>query len=453
MDYTSGIGGLNVEKDEFVDSNFDLFAKTEYEVGVKKIVSQIFRPLSTPNTTGPFSFEIPSDPDKFTNAQSLRLHGRMRIKKRNPQTEVLSNLTNEYVAPINNIFDSLWSSINIKLNGCEITDPSSKWYAYKAYLENHISYSSSCKENVLSYKGYYKDTYDKFDDVGNSTTPTPSTNDGFLKRKVLFAGSKWVYFAINLHTDITTLRKYIPPGIKMELEFQRNINEFLLLSDKSEDNYAVEIDNMKLKVDRIIPSDKVTDFYKKNIENKISPRLPIDRSLLKTYTITRGLSDLSHYNIITGNQLPDQVIVAIVDHDAHTGTIGKNPFNFKDYDISEASLVVNGVHEPQELYKLYKSEGDKVDMYANFLENTGISTDDREIGITMEDYYGGSFIIAWDRTNDKCNRFHRHVSDSGAISINLKSRTPLSNSITVIVYATYSKDLIIDGDRVLTAAF
>merc|ERR1712055_197936 len=112
---------------------------------------------NTPNTTGPFSFEIPSDPDKFTNAQSLRLHGRMRIKKRNPITEVLSNLTNKYVAPINNIFDSLWSSINIKLNGCEITDPSSKWYAYKAYFENHISYSSSCKENVLSYRGYYKD--------------------------------------------------------------------------------------------------------------------------------------------------------------------------------------------------------------------------------------------------------------------------------------------------------
>ena len=84
----------------------------------------------------------------------------MRIKKKDPITELLSNLTNEYVAPINNIFDSLWSSINIKLNGCEITDASSKWYAYKAYLENHISYSSSCKENVLSYKGYYKDTYD-----------------------------------------------------------------------------------------------------------------------------------------------------------------------------------------------------------------------------------------------------------------------------------------------------
>jgi len=453
MDYTSGIGGLNVEKDESVDSNFDLFGKTEYEVGVKKLVSQIFRPLSSPNTSGPFTFKIPSDPDKFTNAQSLRLHGRMRIKKRDRQTEALTNLTTEYVAPINNIFDSLWSSISIKLNGCEITDPSSKWYAYKAYFENHISYSSSCKENVLSYRGYYKDSAGKFDEVGNLIAQTPSTNAGFLKRKELFAGSQWVYFAINLHSDITTLRKYIPPGIQIELEFQRNVNKFCLLSDIHEDNYAIEIDDLRLKVDRIIPSEKIEDFYKKNIENKVSPRLPIDRSLLKTYIVNQGLFDLSEYNIITGNQLPDQVIVGIVDHDANMGLIGKNPFNFKDYDISEASLVVNGMHEPQELYKMYKSVGDKVDMYANFLENTGVSTDDREIGITMEDYYGGSFILAWDRTQDKCNRFHRHITDSGSLSINLKTRTALPNNVTVIVYATYSKDLIIDGDRVLTAAF
>ena len=43
-------------------------------------------------------------------------------------------------------------------------------------------------------------------------------------------------------------------------------------------------------------------------------------------------------------------------------TIKKNPFNFKDYDLSEASIVVNGVHEPQELYKLNKSKEDKVDV-------------------------------------------------------------------------------------------
>ena len=108
---------------------------------------------------------------------------------------------------------------------------------------------------------------------------------------------------------------------------------------------------------------------------------------------------------------------------------------------------------PPDQYKLDKSTGDIADLYAQFLENTGISIDDREIGISIEDYYGGSFILAWDRTQDKCNRFHRHMMDSGSMSINIKTKTPLEKTVTVISYATYSRDLEFDGDRVLTEAF
>ena len=213
MDAGIGIGGLNVERDEFVDSKFDLFGKTEYEVGVKKCISQTFRPLTTSSSGGPFSFLIPMDPEKFTNAESLRLHGKMQIKKRNLGDGSLTNLDGENVSPVNNVFNSLWASVNTKLNGCEISDPSSKWYAYKAYFENHLSYSSSSKNNILSFKGYVTDTATKFDDVGDTSNSRESLNEGFVKRKDMFKNSQWVYFCVNLHIDITTLRKFIPPGI------------------------------------------------------------------------------------------------------------------------------------------------------------------------------------------------------------------------------------------------
>ena len=453
MDAGIGIGGLNHENEEYTHSKFDLFGSTEYEVGVKKSISQSFRPMTSASSLGPFSFVIPSDPEKFTDAESLRLHGRMKIMKKEPSSDVLSNLNGEYVSPVNNIFNSLWSAVNVKLNGCDISDPSSKWYAYKAYFENHLSYSTSTKKNILPYKGYILDTIGKFDDVGNSSNTTASQNDGFIKRQELFATSRWVYFCINLHNDITTLRKHIPPGVKIEIDFERNPDSFCLLSDKQVANFQIELDDLRLTVNRIAAGDSILKYYHASLQNKLQPRLPIDRSMLKTYTVSSGNSDLSEYNIISGKQLPEQVIVAIVDEDAHRGVMNKNPFNFKDFNLTEASLVVNGVHEPQEVYKLNKSTGDKVDLYEHFLENTGISNDDREFGITMDDYYGGSFMLVWDRTPDKCNRFHRHVMDSGSMSINLKTSAPLGNTVTVIVYATYTKDLIIDGDRVITEAF
>ena len=199
---------------------------------------------------------------------------------------------------------------------------------------------------------------------------------------------------------------------------------------------------------RYKPAKRFRDFYANQLRLKRNPTLPIDRSLLKDYVVNKGISDLSHYNLIRGPQLPEQIIIGIVGQGAHSGCISKNPFNFKHYGLKEASIIVNGVNEPAELYKLNIDDGDKVDMFANFLENTGVHTDDREFGISLDDYYGGSFLIAWDRTPDKCNRYHRHKMNSGTIDINLKTKVPLKETVTVIVYATYSSDIVIEEGRV-----
>ena len=74
--------------------------------------------------------------------------------------------------------------------------------------------------------------------------------------------------------------------------------------------------------------------------------------------------------------------------------------------------------------------------------------DDREFGISLKDYYGGSFLLAWDRIPDKCNRYHRHKMDSGTIDVNIKTKQPLTETVTVIVYATYSSDIIIEDEKV-----
>jgi len=458
MDAGIGIGGLSTSKDEFVSSCFDLFSIPEIDNGIKKTYSQTFRPISSTSSKGPFTFVIPPDPNKFTDAESIRLHGAMRIRK-NTLGTLTSLPMGEEVSTVNNIFNSIWSSINTHLNGTEITDPSGRWYAFKSYFENNLSYSTSSKKSILSSRGFFKDTAGKFDSLDVLPVPAGggklevsaanSQNQGYLDRKELFSGSQWVYFCINLHTDITTLRKYIPPNVKISMELQRNSDEFCLLSPKNVSNFAIELKDLKIKLNRYLPSSKVMSFYEGKVKSGILPQLPIDRSLLKTYTVKSGTSDLSHYNIISGRQLPEQIIIGIIEETSHRGDITKNPFNFTDFGLMEASLIVNGVHEPSEPYRLDKSAGDKVDLYASFLENTGVSTDDREFGISMKDYYGGNLLLVWDRSPDKCNRYHRHEMDSGSIDVNLKTNTPLTNTVTVIIYATYSTDIQIDGENIL----
>ena len=74
-------------------------------------------------------------------------------------------------------------------------------------------------------------------------------------------------------------------------------------------------------------------------------------------------------------------------------------------------------------------------MFAILLDNTGVHRDDRQIWISLKDYYGDSFLLAWDRTPDNCNTYRRHKMGSGTIDINIKTGTALTDTVTVIVYS------------------
>ena len=140
----------------------------------------------------------------------------------------------------------------------------------------------------------------------------------------------------------------------------------------------------------------------------------------------------------------------MVNETAHTGDISKNPFNFQHFNCSEASIVVNGSHEPAESYKLDISAGNYVNLYTDFLLNTGISNEDRDCGLHEGDFLGGSFFLIFDRSKDKCNRFHRHLSDAGSLDVSIRTRTSLAQTVTVLVYATYSSEIVVDDANNVT---
>ena len=134
----------------------------------------------------------------------------------------------------------------------------------------------------------------------------------------------------------------------------------------------------------------------------------------------------------------------MVDQLSHQGKNNLNPFNLKHFDCTDISIVVNGVNEPAEPYKLNISDGDYMTLYSEFLTNMGIVNEDRDCWITPVDFVGGNFMVIFDRNKDKCNRFHRHPYDTGAIDINIRSKTNLPSTAVVLVYATYSSEIIID---------
>ena len=448
MDSGIGIGGLAISKDEVASSAFDLFSPIEIENSIQDSVKITTRPIAATDSAGPFRFCIPPDPEKWTDCESLRLCGKVTLKKN--ISNVKSDFTNaaNEISTVNNFYQSLFGSVVVTLNGVEITDPARNWYPYKAYLETLLSYSKATKDCRLSSQCFFSDTPNNFDSLGDiggaGEMVKPSDNEGYKKRKSWFKNSRTRYFNIPLHSDICTLRKYLPPNTKLEIDFYRHSDQFALLSPYQASDCFIELEDLSLSLTRYTPSTSIKNFHSSNLSKNKKQVLPIDRSLIKTYTVQLGQTNLSHYNIITGHQLPEQIIIGVVEQTAYSGNIAKNPFNFQHLDMSEVSLVVNGIHEPSEPYKISVVDGNYSNLYADFLLNTGIANEDRDFGLSETDCLGGNFLIVFDRSKEKCNRFHRHKSDSGSIDINMRTKTDLQNVVTVIVYATYSSEIIID---------
>ena len=85
----------------------------------------------------------------------------------------------------------------------------------------------------------------------------------------MFEQSKWVYFCTNLHNiDLTTLRKVIPPNVKITILLQRNSVEFCLLSPKTFDNYKIELDDLKIKLNKYIVSHAIEQCMKMGLKKE-----------------------------------------------------------------------------------------------------------------------------------------------------------------------------------------
>ena len=226
MSYIDGgirIGGLSVSENEISLSIFDLFEPVDINTSIVSSSKVEARPVSNTQNNHFYTFIFPPDPTSWTQPDSIRLSGKMRIMRKVNNMMLMECGQEDDVSCINNYVHSLFNRVDVKLNDTEIGDPSSSPYPYKAHFETLFSYSKSTKEGRLGINGFNKDTANSIDSIttaidGNIVI---SNNSAYLGRKNIFRESKWVYFSINLHTGLADIKKCLPPNVKIEITLNR----------------------------------------------------------------------------------------------------------------------------------------------------------------------------------------------------------------------------------------
>ena len=173
--------------------------------------------------------------------------------------------------------------------------------------------------------------------------------------------------------------------------------------------------------------------------------------VVKNFTLSSGISTAEIDSLFVG-QIPNKIFLFMVENEAYSGKYDKNPFNFQHFDLRSCSLSVEGKQLPQNGINIDVDNNEWIEAYYSYVKNCGLYPYDRGNGVTRDQYLGGCFIMAYDLTPDDAGDGVAYLTPRrfGTVKANLRFKTGLSKTVTLLAFATFDKTITIDANRAVT---
>jgi hypothetical protein len=427
-------------------SELGLFDPRPVQTSMEKGAYVDIHPLSSPSGGGPIEFFIPSTSDEYIDLNDTMLYVRGKVKK-----EDRSNLTENALIALSNIpLASFFSDVSVIINDRQV-EGGNHLYPYKTYMSYLLRFNKEAMETHVRGTGFYKDEYGKMEETEQK---------GFKARKLLIAQSKTFEFCGPITLDIFQQNRYLLPNADVRLKFLRHRPEFALISHvrtaQGSDPQInaikgiIDIEDSILFVRRVKVSPSVLRGHLTGLD-KYNAIYPIQRTEMQTFTITSGSQSFNKENIFRG-QLPKLLVMGMVDNDAFNGTLSKNPFNFKHYDLNFLALYRDGEATP---YRPFQPDYEKslcmLD-YMSLFRSLELWNRDETIPITFEEFKGGYTMYTFNLAPDLALAGHEQPYRDGNLRLEFKFAKALPATINVVLMAlfdgrvevTKSRDILLD---------
>jgi hypothetical protein len=374
----------------------------------------------------------------YIDLANTQLFVRAKITQNNGE-----NIGNaHHVAPVNLLMHSLFSEVDLKINDTLVTSTNNT-YAYRAYIETSLSYGIAAKKSQLTAAMYYKDNANSMDE-GNPHAENAG-NKALVKRHAFFDTSRPVDMIGCIHSDLFFQDKYLPSDCGIRVRLVRNKDAFCLMSSQPNSLYKIHILDCKLYIRKVKLSPSVFLAHAKAFEQS-NAKYPIRRVICKTFTVPAGNLDCSQENLFAG-QLPTRLVIGCVDNDAFNGSYGKNPFNFKHFNLTQIKVYLDGQQQHIKPLETNYAANQFVNAYMSLYSGTGKQQKDEGNFIERSEYSGGYALYAFDLTPDMAEEGHFNLAKEGSVRVDLKFSAALPNTINIIAYAEFENVIEIDRNR------
>ena len=409
---------------EGVKTELDLFTvpPTQNCIADSHVVEH--QPMASLDSGGPIEFFIPGSGDDYIDLANTMLHLQVKVTRANGNPLDAG----DPVGPVNNFLHSLFSHIDLSLNGTLVTSSSSNSYPYRSYIETLLSYGFDAKSTQLT----------------NQLAAGPDPNPGFVTRRDYIAGSRVVDMIGRLHVDMFLQDKFLINGVDVKLRLVRSTPAFALIAGGANE-YKVVVVNASLFVKKATINPAVQKAHIMALD-RTTVKYALRPVECKVYSIPTGALSHTHENLFLGS-LPKRLVLCCIDNDAYNGTYPTNPFHAKNNAISFVSVYVDGRQIPAKPFQPNFAENLFARSYASMFTSTSKIWQDEGNGLTRDEYRDGYTFFCFDLTPDQCDGPCFNLVQKGNLRLEFHFREALRTTVNVVAYAEFESVLEIDKNR------
>ena len=186
---------------ECTKSELDLFSVPPTQTSMEQGSWVEYHPLTMVSDGSSIEFDVSGTGDDYIDFANTMLYVKAKVTQDNG-----NNLAaGAEVGPVNLFLHSLFSQVDISLNGTLITS-STNTYPYRAMLETLLSYGEDAKSSQLTSALYYKDIAGKMDSIDFAAA---NVNSGLGTRRTLARESRVIDMMGRIHADIFFQDRYM----------------------------------------------------------------------------------------------------------------------------------------------------------------------------------------------------------------------------------------------------
>lgn len=441
MPDTKGVGTFVNDQHELATDSIDLFSIPHAEVSMVHGKNVTYYPNAPLTDDGFVEFVIPNESNEFTVLDATTIYGEVEVVK----ADNTAFGGADKVSCVNLFPQALFKQVEVYLGtgGTCINDLSTQTYPFKSFIETHLTYDTNMKNTTLAAcEMYVKDG----EDDNDFATAIAKATSGIAKRNVLIQGKK-ISFDFVPHVDFLQCKRYLIPGLEMRIKLIRSNDNFSLIHSAAADTYKVKLHKLQLVTRKATLDPRISTLIEKGLEK--SPVVyPVTQSKIKTHFLASGTQSAYLAQVVRG-KLPRSFLFCILDSDQLENKPGTNPFYFNHCNLNGLNIYING--EPIHAVAIDPdfSKGAYLKEYRWFLNNIGLKNDQTN-GITFKEFGVNSCFFCYDLSPDLCNGYYKHGLETGTIDMNLSFSKALTKNHTLLFFASYDEQILIDKNRNIT---